>query len=165
MIRFYLFHFQDIHNDFSVHFDIFRHKNSTSGQICAFLFFKHIHMISINSIFKFRKYIRSNKRLGDESIYSGFECLIHNFIPVISSKNNYGSLIIVILSDFLCCFNSVLIRHLPIQQHKIIRLLLHILKFHHSEGLFCTHTYIRPDAGFIKHHSCMFSRNFLIIYD
>ena len=136
----------------------------SSVKLCLLFFLQQRNVVPSCQKLKFFYHIRSKERFIQEIIHTYTFGIIHNFFPVIGSKDYHHCVFIILTSYFLCHLKPVLIRHLPVKEHKVIRLHLCLLYFKQMQGTFAVRAGICLYTHLLKHDLGVLGRNLFIIH-
>ena len=134
-------------------------------QVSLLLFLVESHIVFSCYPFKLIDYIGSKQGLCQEAVHTNMQGFIHNFIPVKGCQDDDRRFLVVPFPYFLCYFNAIHLRHLPVKQHKTIRFMLGMLYLQHIECRLPIVAGIRLDPHFIQYDPGVFCRNLFVIDD
>ena len=137
---------QDRGGNHSVQLIILGKKNSFSGMILGSRFLRRSLLRSLERFCQYCSQFRQKQRFRTEICYTGFPCFLFDIRPVISCQNDDRGALSYDFSDPAYSFDSILIRHLPIDDINAERICLLI-------GFFCTNDSFLSVIGPVRPHT------------
>ena len=164
MVDFCLPHENDLLHDLRVDQDILRQEKIPAFQIGTFLLLIQAHVVFPCDPFEFIKHVGCKQRLCQKTVDTAVDRLFHDLIPIERGQDNYGCFLVIVLPYFLCYCDPVHLGHLPVEQYKVVRLVLGMLYLQHIHSSLPVKTGICFDTRLIQYNPRMLCCDFFVIH-
>ena len=134
-------------------------------QARALLLFQDVHVVAARDAEELVYDIDSEQRLGQEAVDSGVERLIHYLVPVVRRQYDDCGLFSVSFAYLGGYFNAVELRHLPVEQHKVVRIVPGVADIEHLKSPAAAQGGIGSHAGFFHYHKSVLAGDRIIVDD